>query len=58
MAPLLADERFLQVGTSYLVNMLYVDSLEQDCFHMREGEGAHPLPEAGAWCASVFWILC
>lgn len=43
VAPLLADERFLQVGTSYLVNMLYVDSLEQDCFHMREG-GRVPIP--------------
>ena len=41
--PLLAEERFLRVGTSYLVNMLYVDSLEQGCFLMLEG-GRIPIP--------------
>lgn len=37
VAPLLNDERFLRVGTSFLVNMLYVDSMEQGCFLMQEG---------------------
>ena len=37
VAPLLEDERFLRVGMSFLVNMLYVDSMEQGCFLMREG---------------------
>ena len=37
VAPLLEDERFLWVGTSFLVNMLYVESIRQDCFIMREG---------------------
>ncbi|MDO4269590.1 MAG: LytTR family DNA-binding domain-containing protein [Eubacteriales bacterium] len=37
VAPLLADERFLRVGTSYLVNMLYVDSLEKGFLFLREG---------------------
>ena len=37
VAPLLTDERFLRVGMSFLVNMLYVDSMEQGCFLMREG---------------------
>lgn len=41
--PLLAEERFLRVGTSYLVNMLYVDSLEQGCFLLLEG-GRIPIP--------------
>lgn len=43
VAPLLADERFLRVGMSFLVNMLYVDSMEQGCFLMREG-GKIPIP--------------
>lgn len=43
VAPLLEDERFLRVGMSFLVNMLYVDSMEQGCFLMQEG-GKIPIP--------------
>ena len=43
VTPLLEDERFIRVGTSFLVNMLYVDSMEQDCLLMREG-GHIPIP--------------
>lgn len=37
VTPLLEDERFLRVGSSFLVNMLYVERMEPDSLLMREG---------------------
>lgn len=36
-APLLADGRFLRAGSSYIVNMLYIDRMEQGFIYMQEG---------------------
>ena len=37
VSPLLAEPRFLRVGASFVVNMLYVDSMTKEQFTMRGG---------------------